>query len=148
MFILSSFQLSSKQPVVRTGKEVQWCLKCPSKSILYFGIFTMSYCGCQKKQAGGCKFDICEANICCYRNNCHFILFHKATINCFEDLKKDEIHKKWSSSICLYISQSNRKQEKLTNPLEKIKRDFKAARLVWLTQEPCSTVKTLCESLK
>lgn len=43
------------------------------------------------------------------------------------------------------------KQQKageIDKSLGKDKRDFTAARLVGLTQEPCSTVKTLCESLK
>ena len=76
--------------VATTNVEVQCCLKASQKIILYCGIRTMSYSVYKKKQQSGSKFDICETNICCYMNNCNFLLSHRATTNCFQGLKKEK----------------------------------------------------------
>lgn len=85
--------------VATTHVEVQCRLKASQKIILHCGIQTMSYSVYKKKQQSGRKFDVCETNICCYTNNCNFLLSHRATTDCFQGLKKEKIHQKWSTYI-------------------------------------------------
>ena len=145
LFILSSFQLSSKHGC-RMGMQVQCCSKCPPKSILYFDIFT-NIVDAKRNRWGGYKFDMCEANICCYRNNCHFILSHKATSTALKTSKKMKFTRNEAVLFAPYPAKQQKARE-IDKSLGRDQRDFKAARLIWLTQEPCSTVKTLCENLK
>lgn len=62
-----------------TSVEVQCCLKDPQKNVPLL-LHSDNELLCMQKETGvGCKFDICETNICCYMNNYNSILSHRAT---------------------------------------------------------------------